>query len=109
MNSRRRKREEEIERLTRESGLGQEPEPDVAFQEEVRRTASAILEKEALKIKKTEPVEKPKRSISPATGGWWILVIGAAVALSLPSVGAVLILCGIVAIVWASYLKSSKK
>jgi hypothetical protein len=107
MNSRRQKREEEIERLTREARLGQEP--DVAFQEEVRRTASAILEKEASKIQKTERVEKPKRSISPATGGWWILVIGAAVALSMPSVGAVLILCGIAAIVWAYYLKSSKK
>ena len=107
MNSRRRKREEEIERLTREAGLDREP--DVAFQEEVRRTASAILEKEALKIKTTERVEKPKRSINPATGGWWVLVIGAAVSLSIPSVGAVLILCGIAAIVWASYLKSSKK
>jgi hypothetical protein len=107
MNSRRQKREEEIERLTREARLGREP--DVAFQEEVRRTTSAILEKEASKIQKTERVEKPKRSISPATGGWWVLVIGAAVALSMPSVGAVLILCGIAAIVWASYLKSSKK
>jgi hypothetical protein len=107
MNSRRRKREEEIERLTREAGLDREP--DVAFQEEVRRTTSAILEKEALKIKKTERVEKPKLSINPATGGWWVLVIGAAVSLSIPSVGAVLILCGIAAIVWASYLKSSKK
>ena len=107
MNSRRRKREEEIERLTREAGLSRDS--DAAFQEEVRRTTAAILEKETLKIKKTERVEKPKRSINPATGGWWILVIGAAVALSIPSIGAVLILCGIAAIVWSSYQKSSKK
>jgi|SRR4029077_10486913 hypothetical protein len=106
MNSQRQKREEEIERLTREAGLGREP--DLAFQEEVRKTASDILEKEALKIK-TERVEKPKRSISPATGGWWVLVIGTAISLSIPSLGAVLIVCGIAAIVWASYLKSSKK
>jgi hypothetical protein len=52
MNSDRQKREAEIERLVREAGVGKYP--DVSFQEEVRKTASAILEKETQKILLTE-------------------------------------------------------
>ena len=107
MNSERQKREDEIDRLVR--GAGSSKEPDVAFQEEVRKTASAILEKETRKIKKTERVRWPKRSLNPTTIGLWLLVLGAGVAISTPSVGAVLIVCGISALVWGTFLKSSKK
>ena len=107
MNSERQKREEEIDRLVREAGFGKEP--DVAFQEEVRKTASAILEKETRKIKKTERVRWPKRSLNPTIIGLWLLVLGAGVALSTPTVGAILIIGGISAIAWGTFLKSSKK
>jgi len=107
MNSERQKREEEIDRLVREAGFGKEP--DVAFQEEVRKTASAILEKETRKIKKTERVRWPKRSLNPTTIGLWLLVLGAGVALYTPTVGAILIIGGISAIAWGTFLKSSKK
>ena len=107
MNSERQKREEEIDRLIRGAGFGKEP--DVAFQEEVRKTASAILEKETRRIKKTERVRRPKRSLNPTTIGLWLLVLGAGVALSTPSVGAILIVVAISAIAWGTFLKSSKK
>ena len=81
-------------------------EPDAAFQEEVRKAASAIIEKEASRIQKTERAERRKRSISPMTAGVWLVVIGTGLALSIPSLGALLIVCGIAAIVWA---KSSRK
>ena len=107
INSDRQKREEEIERLVREAGLGKEP--DTAFQEEVRKIASALLEKETKKVQKTERPQWRKRAINPTTIGLWLLVLGAGFALSTPSVGAMLIVCGIGAIVWGTFLKSSQK
>ena len=107
MSSERQKREEEIDRLVRGAGFGKEP--DVAFQEEVRKASSAILDKETRKIKKTERVRGPKRSLNPTTIGLWLLVLGAGVALSTPTVGAILIVAGISAIAWGAFLKSSKK
>lgn len=91
----------------RESGVS--PEADVAFQEEVRKTAAAIIEKEASKVQKSERTRRRKRSISPVTAGVWLLVLGAVgFIFSLPSLAATLFLCGIAVIVWATFPKLSK-
>ena len=90
----------------REAGLKREP--DIAFQEALRKAASAIVEEDAKKIEKSERVPRD-RSIKPSTAGLWLLVIGAGVAFTVPSLGAVLILCGIAVFVWATFLKPSKK
>ena len=44
MKSEREKREEEIERLMREAGLKREP--DIAFQEAIKKAAAAIVEED---------------------------------------------------------------
>jgi hypothetical protein len=106
MKSEREKREEEVERLMREAGLKREP--DIVFQEAIRKAAAAIVEEDAKKIETSERVPR-NRSLSPATAGLWLLVLGAMVAFSMPSLGAALILCGIAVVVWATFLKSSKK
>ena len=106
MKSEREKREEEIERLMREAGLKREP--DIAFQEAIKKAAAAIVEDDAKKTLQSERVPR-SRSISPATGGLWLLVLGAGVAFSMPSLGAALILCGIAVFVWATFLRSPKK
>jgi hypothetical protein len=107
MNSERQKREQEIERLMR--GAGQSREPDAAFQEQLRKAASAIVEEETRRIEKMERVQQHKRSVSPTTGALWLLVLGAGLAFSVPTAGAALIVCGIAVMVWATFLKSSKK
>ena len=107
MNSERQKREEEVERLIRDAGLRREP--DLAFQEEVRKAASAIVEQDTHKIQKSEQTKRTKRSISLATVGLWILVIGAGLAFSTPSLGAPLMFCGIAVIIWTTFLKPGKK
>jgi hypothetical protein len=106
MNSERQKREEEIEKLMR--GTHPSREADVAFQEELRKAASAIVEEERSRIQKTERAERRDRSISPAKIGLWLLVIGAGLAFSIPSAGAPLIFCGLAVIAWATFLKRSK-
>ena len=106
MKSEREKREEEIGRLMREAGLKREP--DIAFQEAIRKAAAAIVAEDAKKTEKSERVPR-SRSISPATAGLWLLILGAGVAFSMPSLGAALILCGIAVFVWATFLKSSNK
>ncbi|MPZ78481.1 MAG: hypothetical protein GEU77_18415 [Deltaproteobacteria bacterium] len=107
MNSERQKREEEVERLLRGAGLNREA--DLGFQEEVRKAASAIVEEDASKVQKSERVKRAKPSISLATVGLWIFVIGAGLAFSIPSLGAPLIVCGIAVIVWTTFLKPDKK
>lgn len=107
MNSERQKREEEIERLMRGAGLSKEA--DTAFQEEIKKAASAIVQEQASRLQKSERLERRKQAISPATAGLWILVLGIGLALFTPGVGAALIVCGIAAIVWAKFLKSPKK
>jgi hypothetical protein len=106
MKSEREKREEEIERLMREAGLKREA--DIAFQEAIKKAAAAIVEEDAKKLAKTERVPRDW-SISPTTAALWLLVLGAGVAFSMPSLGAALILCGIAVFVWATFLRSSKK
>jgi hypothetical protein len=107
MNSERQKREEEIERLMR--GAGPSRESDIAFQEEVRKAASAIIEEDATRIEKNEPAERGKQTINPATAGLWLLVLGAGLTFSIPILGATLIVCGIAGIVWAAFLRASNK
>jgi hypothetical protein len=107
MNSERQKREEEIQRLMQGTDLSRER--DIAFQEEIKQVTSAIAERETKKIQKTERMERRKQPISPRTAGLGLLVLGAGVALSMPTLGAVIIICGIAAIVWNTFLKSSKK
>jgi hypothetical protein len=107
MNSERQKRQEEIERIMREAGVNQEA--DIAFQEEVRKTAATIIEKEASRIQKSERASRPKRSISPVTAGLWLLVLGAAgFIFSAPDLAAILFLCGIAVIAGATFPKLSK-
>jgi hypothetical protein len=106
MNSERQKREEEIERLMRGTPLSREA--DVAFQEEVRKAASAIVEEERSRIEKSERTERRDRSLSPMKIGLWLLVAGVGLAFSIPSAGALLIFCGLAAIVWATFLKRPK-
>jgi len=115
MDSERQKREQEIEKLMR--GTGPSRESDIAFQEEVRKAASAIIEEDTIKIETTEEAERLDQSsatgrkglISAATAGLWLLILGAGLAFSIPTLGAVLIACGIAAIVWSTFLKSSNK
>ena len=106
MKSEREKREEEIERLMRQAGLKREP--NIAFQEAIKKAAAAMVEEDARKLAKTERVPRDW-SISPTTAGLWLVVLGAGVAFSMPSLGAALILCGIAVFVWATFLRSSKK
>jgi Flp pilus assembly protein TadB len=108
MNSDRQKREEEIERLIQGASLTRQAE--VAFQEELKKTASTILEEETRRIQKSERAERPKRTISLPTLGLWLLVLGVAgFVFSMPGLGGVLLVCGIAAIVWACIVKVSNK
>jgi Flp pilus assembly protein TadB len=107
MNSERQKRQAEIERIMRQAGTNRET--DIAFQEEVRKTAATIIEKEASRTQKREQARRRKRSISPVTAGVWILVLGAVgFIFSVPALAAMLFLCGIALIVWATFPKLSK-
>ena len=107
MNPERQKRQEEIERIIREAGVSREA--DVAFQEEVRKTAAAIIEKEASRIQKSKRARRRKRSISPVTAGVWLLVLGAVgFIFSVPDLAAILFLCGIVVIAGAIFPSLSK-
>src|ERR1043166_6935105 len=108
MDSERKKREREIERVMRGGGLTREAE--VAFQEEVRKTAAALFEEETRRIQQTERVPRPKRTISIASVGLWLIVLAvAAFVFSMPGAGAVILLGGIGAILWDMVFKPSFK
>lgn len=109
MNSEREKREREIQKLMREEASGSR-ETEAAFQEEIRKTASALFEEETRKLKKIERAERPKRSINAATAGLWLIVLGVAgFVFWMPEVGIVALVCGVAAIVWDTFLKPTNK
>ncbi len=106
MDSERQKREEEIERLTRGAGLS--PEPDIAFQERMKKAASAIIAEETSRIKRTERPERRRKSFSLKAAALWVLVLGAVLSFYVPGAGALILLCGIAVLAWA-HLGSSPK
>jgi hypothetical protein len=107
MNSERRKRQKEVERFLHE--MDENHEADVAFQEEVRRTAAAIIEKETGRIQENERAKRRKWSITPVAAGVWLLVLGAlGFILSMPTLAPVLFLCGVAVIAWATLYKPTK-
>jgi hypothetical protein len=107
MNSERQKREREIERIMAEASRNRAT--DAAFQEEIKKTAAAIIEKETARIEKSDRAERPKRFISPMTVGGWLLLLSAlGFIFSMPELGGVLLLCGIITIIWTAIPRSSK-
>lgn len=106
MKSQRQKRQAEIEKIMRESDA--RLDPDIAFQDEVRRTAAAIIEREASRIQKSERFRRRKKSITPLTAGVWLLMLGAVgFIFSVPGLAAVFFLCGIAGIAWATFSRVS--
>jgi hypothetical protein len=104
MNSERQKRQKEVERFLRETDKNHEA--DVAFQEEVRRTAAAIIEKEAGRFQEKERARRRKRSITPVAVGVWLLVLGAAAFIvSMPGLATAFFLCGIAGVAWPTFSK----
>jgi hypothetical protein len=106
MKSERQKREEEIERLMRETQ--RTPERDALFQEAVRKAAAAVIEQQTSKIQKTERAASRKPLIRSVTAGVAVLLIGAALASFIPGLGATLIICGAALIAWGSFGTPSK-
>jgi Flp pilus assembly protein TadB len=107
MNSERQKREKEIERIMAEAGRNRAA--DVAFQDEIKKTAAALMERETLSLQKSGRAKRRKRSISPITIGVWLILLGAVgLVFSMPSLGAVILISGIIAIVWATIPRSSR-
>lgn len=108
MDSEREKREQEIQRLIQ--GADRSHETEVEFQEEIRKTASAIFEEETRKIQRHEGAERPKRPINLATVGLWLIVLGVAgFVFWMPELGMVALVCGVAAIVWDTFLKPASK
>jgi len=108
MDSEREKREQEIQKLIQ--GADRSREAEVEFQEEIRKTASAIFEEESRKLQISERAERPRRSINLATAGLWLIVLGVAgFVFWMPALGAAAVVCGIAAIVWDTFLKPSIK
>ncbi len=108
MNSERQKREQEIERLMQGTGLT--PEAEVQFQEEIKRTASAIFEEETRKLQKSEQPKRRKASVNIATIGLWMIALAVAgFVFHLPLLGAMALVCGIAGILWDTVLKPSTK
>ena len=108
MDSEREKREQEIQKLIH--GADGSREAEIEFQEEIRKTASAIFEEESRKLEISERAERPRRSINLATAGLWLIVLGVAgFVFWMPALGAAAVVCGIAAIVWDTFLKPSIK
>ena len=108
MDSERQKRQREIERLIQ--GTAPSRESEIAFREEIRKTASSLFQEETRKLQNTERPEKPRRSINIATVGLWLIVLGVAGFIFwMPALGAVALVCGVAAIVWDTFLKPGKK
>ena len=108
MDSEREKREQEIQKLIQ--GADRSREAEVEFQEEIRKTASAIFEEESRKLQISERAERPRRSINLATAGLWLIVLGVAgFVFWMPALGAAAVVCGVAAIVWDTFLKPANK
>src|SRR5574342_180322 len=104
MKSERKKREQESEKLIQ--GADRSREAEVEFQEEIRKTASAIFEEETRKLQDSERAPPPRRSINVATAGLWLVVLGVAgFVFWMPALGGAAVVCGIAAMVWGSFLK----
>lgn len=108
MKSEREKRQQEIQRLLQ--GTAPSSDAEGEFQEEIRKTASAIFEEETRKLQISERVERPKRSINVATAGLWLIVLGVAgFVFWMPELGMAALVCGVIAIVWGTLLKPANK
>jgi len=93
------RREEEIEKLARETGrLIREADPKT--QEELRDAASAILREEARGTEETRSGPQPIRPMSPVAAGLGLLLIGGGLTFVVPAVGLVLVACGGLGVLW---------
>jgi hypothetical protein len=101
------KREEEIERLARETGrLIREANPET--QEELREAASAIMREEAHEVHETTQAER-RPAMNPLAAGLGLVVIGAGLAFLFPPVGLGLLVIGVLAIVWGGVISAIRK
>jgi len=101
------KREEEIERLARETGrLIREANPET--REELREAASAIMREEAQEVHEPAAPEA-RRSMNPLAAGLGLLVIGAGLAFIMPPVGLGLLVIGALAIIWGAIMSAIRK
>ena len=101
MDSERRKREKEVERLL--SGISISRESEAAFREEVRKTASELFQKETRRVEQDERPAIPRKSKSPRSKIWGIgLIVGGAVAilLEIPALGGLLFVLGLGVFFW---------
>jgi hypothetical protein len=100
------KREQEIERLARQTGrLIRDAEPET--QEELREAAFALMREEAHGTPEAgRPVRR--RPMNPLAAGLGLLVVGAGLAFVLPPVGLTLILFGFIGIIWGSIITYAK-
>jgi len=101
MDSERRKREKEIERLV--SGMETSRDSEAAFREDVRKAAAELFQRETRRIEQDErPTQRPRRK-APRLRTWGIglIVTGAiAVVLEVPALGGLLVVAGVVAFLW---------
>jgi hypothetical protein len=103
MDSKRQKREKEIERLV--SGAPISRESEAAFREEVRKTAAELFQKETHRIQEDERPAAPrtKKARPLRTWGIGLIVAGAAaVVLEILPLGGLLIFLGVGALFWSS-------
>lgn len=86
------------------------PEAEVQFQEEIKKTASAMFEQETRKLQENERPKRRKWSVNIATIGLWMIALAVAgFVFHMPALGATALVCGIAAIIWDIVLKPSQK
>jgi hypothetical protein len=101
MDSERRKREKEVERLVNGTPVSRDSE--AAFREEVRKTASELFQKETRRIEQDERPATSRKSKSTRLRMWGIglIVIGAgAIVLEVPALGGLLFVLGVGVFFW---------
>jgi hypothetical protein len=105
------KREEEIERLARETGrLIREAAPEI--QEELREAATAIMREEAREgaataVRPQEP--QGRRGMNPLAAGLGLLLIGGGLSFIIPPVGVALLGAGMIAVVWGAVISFMRR